>query len=199
MKRLVDAVRLTGTALDSLDREWVLIGGLAVSALTEPRFTRDVDLAVVVADDRDAEGLIRTLLARGFGVLAQVEHEAAERLATVRLHAPGESAQGVVVDLLFASSGIEAELVASARRELIFSGIEVPLPAVGHLIALKLLSETDRRLKDRQDLLALLAVADDVELSRARRACTLIQERGFDRGRDLVGSLHTWLARSRAT
>lgn len=103
MKRLVDAVRLTGTTLDGLDRRWVLIGGLAVSALTEPRFTRDVDLAVVVADDRDAEGLIRTLLARGFGMLAQVEHEAAGRLATVRLHAPGESAQGVVVDLLFAA------------------------------------------------------------------------------------------------
>jgi hypothetical protein len=40
-----------------------LVGGLAVSARTEPRFTRDADLAVAVASDAEAESLIRALYA----------------------------------------------------------------------------------------------------------------------------------------
>lgn len=42
-----------------------LIGGLAVSVRTEPRFTRDADLAVAVADDREAEAVVRQLGAAG--------------------------------------------------------------------------------------------------------------------------------------
>ena len=34
---------------------FALIGGLAVSARTEPRFTRDADLAVAVTSDAEAE------------------------------------------------------------------------------------------------------------------------------------------------
>lgn len=198
MQRLIEAVRRTGSALDSLDRRWALIGGLAVSALTEPRFTRDVDLAVVVDGDRDAEQLVHALRPHGFSLLALVEQEAVDRLATVRLRAPGEADGGVVVDLLFASSGIEPEIVESACREDIFPGVTIPLPALGHLIALKVLSETDRRLKDRQDLYALLATADDAELARARDAVELITQRGFHRGRDLPAALARWIERVRA-
>jgi hypothetical protein len=32
-----------------------LVGGLAVSVRTEPRFTRDVDLVVAISDDHAAE------------------------------------------------------------------------------------------------------------------------------------------------
>jgi hypothetical protein len=38
---------------------WAMLGGLAVSIRTEPRFTRDVDLAVAVAADDEAERLAR--------------------------------------------------------------------------------------------------------------------------------------------
>lgn len=40
---------------------FALVGGLAVSARTEPRFTRDADLAVALASDAEAEALIREL------------------------------------------------------------------------------------------------------------------------------------------
>ena len=36
----------------------ILIGGLAVSARTEPRFTRDLDLAVSVTSDHEAESRV---------------------------------------------------------------------------------------------------------------------------------------------
>ncbi len=41
--------------LGRLGLRWALIGGLAVAVRAEPRFTRDVDLAVAVADDRELE------------------------------------------------------------------------------------------------------------------------------------------------
>ena len=45
---------------------FALVGGLAVSARTEPRFTRDVDLAVAVASDTEAEALIHRLRTAGY-------------------------------------------------------------------------------------------------------------------------------------
>jgi hypothetical protein len=40
-----------------LGRRFALVGGLAVSVRAEVRFTRDVDIVVLVADDTEAESL----------------------------------------------------------------------------------------------------------------------------------------------
>ena len=189
MTRLARALNQVGVALDELSREWALIGGLAVSALTEPRFTRDIDLAVVVHDDGDAEALTRSLGAKGFELQSIVEQEAANRLAMVRLAVPGDDSEGIVVDLLFASSGIENELVAAARRVEVMSGVTAPLPAIGHMIALKLLSQDERRPQDSMDLHALVGAATDLQLDQARKAIALITARAFHRGRDLAAAL----------
>ena len=45
-------------------------------ARTEPRFTRDADLAVAVASDAEAEPLIHTLRARDYGIEAVMEQDA---------------------------------------------------------------------------------------------------------------------------
>ena len=60
---------------------FALVGGLAVSARTEPRFTRDADIAVAVQNDAEAEDLVRSLHARGYSVGAVVEHSSAGRPA----------------------------------------------------------------------------------------------------------------------
>jgi hypothetical protein len=44
--------------LEDLGVGWALVGGLAVGVHADPRFTRDVDLAIAVVNDREAEGLI---------------------------------------------------------------------------------------------------------------------------------------------
>jgi len=161
-----------------------------VSARTEPRFTRDADLAVLVAGDRDAEALVRDLEGRGWRVVAAIEQDAAERLATVRLALAGEDVRGAVVDLLFASSGIEPEIVAAADPIEAVPGFEVPVARLGHLIALKVLARDDRtRPHDRVDLAALLARADAAALGEARESLTLVMRRGFHRGRDLLAAL----------
>ena len=90
---------------------FALVGGLAVSVRAEVRFTRDVDIVVLVAGDAEAEGLIYELRSAGYSSVASVEHETKHRLSTIRLMSPSR----VKVDLLFASSGIEQEIVEGAR------------------------------------------------------------------------------------
>jgi Nucleotidyl transferase AbiEii toxin, Type IV TA system len=55
----VDAVlRQAASDLEAIGARWAVIGGLAVAFRAEPRFTKDVDLAVAVADDQEAEGIV---------------------------------------------------------------------------------------------------------------------------------------------
>ena len=63
-----------------------------------------------------AEALSRELQGRGYQVLTVVEQTAQGRLATVRLQPPGRSPRGVVIDLLFASSGIERSCFIIPKR-----------------------------------------------------------------------------------
>ncbi len=188
MNLLEAALRRIASDLQRHHRRWALVGGFAVSARAEPRFTRDIDAAVMVENDADAEGLVRALVADEYELLAAIEQDETGRLATVRLSSPpgGE----VVVDLLFASSGIEPEIARSAEPTEIVPGLTLPIATTGHLIALKLLARDDQsRPQDLTDLRALRAVATPEDLAAAERAARLISSRGFNRGRDLTAAL----------
>jgi hypothetical protein len=176
-------------------RRWALVGGLAVSVRAKPRFTNDVDVAVAVETDQDAESLIYTLTRRGFRVLVCLEHEGVSRLSTVRLLPPGQDADGLVVDLLFASSGIEPELAEAATELEVLPGVPVPVATLGHLLALKVLAMDDAtRPQDRIDILGLLEHADSLEIARAQAAIALITARGFNRAKNLSERLRPFLA-----
>jgi hypothetical protein len=181
--------------LTACKARFALVGGLAVSARCDPRFTRDLDLAVAVASDAEAEGLVAALLGRGYRMLAQVEHEEVRKLATVRLAPPAADVEdGVVVDLLFASSGIEPEIVAEAEPLEVLPGLVVPVARVPHLIAVKILASEARRPQDLIDARQLLAVARGDEPSRARELLRLVEQRGYTRGKDLQRDLDALLA-----
>lgn len=123
-----------------------------------------------------------------------IEQDAAGRLATVRL-VLGRDPGGIVVDVLFASSGIEPEVTAGAGAVELVRGLVVPVAQVGHLIALKLLARDDEtRPQDRADLRALLDAADNSDLKVADDAVGLISARGYARGRDLAAALAALLA-----
>jgi hypothetical protein len=120
---LGDALSPVANILGSADRRWALVGALAVSARTEPRFTRDVDVAVAIADDADAEAVVRQFSAQGYSVFSIVEQAAMKRLATARLsRQPPAGEASVIVDLLFASSGIEPEVAQQADSFAILAG-----------------------------------------------------------------------------
>lgn len=195
MTTLHAALRRIHEDLADLGVGHALIGGLAVSARTEPRFTRDADLAVAVAGDAEAESVLYRLRQRGYDIHALVEQDAIGRLATARLTL---QEPGPVIDLLFASSGIEPEVVAAAERLELFEAVTLPVSRTGHLIALKVLSRHDvERPQDVADLRALLRTATPPDLELARRAVELITLRGYHRGRDLVSGLTALLPPTR--
>jgi hypothetical protein len=92
---------------------FALVGG-SLSVRTEPRLTRDADVAVSVADDTEAEAVVYRLVERGYRAGAPLEQYVAGRPATARR--AHRDRPDVVVDLLFASCGIEPEIVGSAEE-----------------------------------------------------------------------------------
>jgi hypothetical protein len=142
-------------------------------------------LAVAVEDDADAEALVYALAARGYVAVTSVEHEATARLATIRLRSP----QGVKVDLLFASSGLERETVDRATIVEVPTIGALPIARAEELLAMKVLSMSDERLQDRIDARNIVRVNSDMDLACVRDNLQLIDERGYARRQDLAAKL----------
>lgn len=195
MNRLQGAFARLVTDLRMLGLPWALVGGMAVSVRARPRTTEDLDVVLAVRSDREAEKIAFSF--RSLGYLYRPEEHALEqedggRLMTVRLLSPGQEEQGVVVDLLFASSGIEPEIVAAAEPEEILPGIVVPVARTGHLIAQKVLAGRE---VDARDVRWLWEVADEADRQLARDALVLITQRSFHRGKNLNAELARILAK----
>jgi hypothetical protein len=197
MSRLSESLARISADLDDLGVRWAVVGGLAVSVRAEPRLTRDVDVAIFVTSDRDAERIVRDLGARGYQPVRLVEHEGRQRLATARMTAEGQP-EGIVIDLLFASSGIETEIVDTSEKLEVFPGVEARVATRSHLMAMKVLARDDRtRPQDLDDLRSLLAKASAADIETTRALLLLITERGFARRRNLIESFELLLREER--
>ena len=152
----------------------------AVFPGTEPRF----------ATMREAEEIILALRGRGYreaSTRAVMEQKDVGRLATVRflvpeIEATEDEEDGLIVDLMFASSGVEPEIVAASERMLIMQELVVPIVRAGHLFALKVLAGRPKDLQDCQFRWRRMGPED---LQEARETLELINQRGFHRGKDL--------------
>jgi hypothetical protein len=193
--RLFEVVRAALLDLEGVGVAHALVGGLAIGVHGLPRATRDADFALAVDDDVHAERVIADLRARGYGLALVLEQTETSRLSTARLTSPLDAR--TMIDVLFASSGIEPEIVAAAEVAEVGGGVACAVARRGHMVALKTLSRTDTRPQDDQDLGALLVGIDDSELARARDALALIAARGFARGKDLAAELEAQIARWR--
>ena len=187
MTRLDDTLVRAANMLAELGTPFAVVGGLAVSALAAPRSTGDVDLAIAVADDGEAEAAARSFMAAGYEVASLLEQHETNRLAGIRVHDPET---GVGLDLLFAMSGIEPEVAATALPLEVLPGTAMPVATVGSLIVMKLLARDDRRRPmDADDLRSLAELATDDDWTEARRLVELVSARGSHRGRDLAADL----------
>ena len=187
MTRLDEALVRASEVLTELGKGFALVGGIAVSALTAPRSTGDVDIAVAVADDGEAETVAASFTAAGYDIASLLEQDKTGRLAGVRVH---DAATRVGLDLIFAMCGVEPEIVASARQIEVLPGTVLPVASVGSLIVMKLLSRDDRRRPmDADDLRSLAEVATDGDWAEARRLADLATARNAHRDRDLAASL----------
>jgi len=180
--------------LDSHRVPYALIGGLAVSFRTIERFTRDIDFAIAVEGDEHAEEIVRELRLLGYTIHSLLEQTKQGRIATVRLRKGDDD--GTLVDLLFASSGIEREVAAEAEPIEIFPSLFVPTATLPALLALKILAEdSENRPQDVIDIKHLLAEATDRDLMQAKELLALIESRGYQRGKNLLEAFEGFKAR----
>lgn len=100
-----------------------------------------------------------------------------------------------MVDVLFATAGIEPEIVAAAEVLEVLPGLLMPVATAGHLVVLKLLARDDKTWpQDAADLRALHAVLSAADRTAARTVAELIVDRGFARGRSLAALTEAFLA-----
>jgi len=99
---------------------------------------------------------------------------------------PEAGTSSAFIDLLFANSGIEDEIVRRADRLEVLPDVFMPVASIGHLIALKALAG---RHQDLTDLGYLISAASDADLDEARASAAMIEERGFNRGQHLSEDL----------
>ena len=171
--------------LQSRQIPYALIGGLAVSFRTIERFTKDIDFAVAVESDQHAERIVREIRLLGYQVHSLLEHVKHGRIATVRLSKGRE--ESIIVDLLFASSGIEIEVAKDSQPIEIFPNILIRTATLPALLALKVLAaDSESRPQDVIDIKHLLVEATEGDLMRADELIRMIELRGYHRGKNLV-------------
>lgn len=182
MQRLERIARDVTSWLSMNQIGFALVGGLAVSLRTIERFTKDIDLAIAVDSDTKAEQYVRELLQQYFRLESILEHSKHSRIATVRL-----VKDDVLLDLLFASSGIENEVIASSTTAEIFEGLHLPVASLPGLLALKVLSvDPAKRPQDAVDIRNLLQESSMNDIRETVRLLNLISERGYNREKDLL-------------
>lgn len=177
--------------LTNLGVRFAVVGGIAVSFRAIERLTKDLDLAVAVKTDEDAQKVVHEFSQLGFLIDDVFEHEASKRMATVRMISPGENP--MYVDLLFSTSGIEKEIVDASEEAHLFSNINARVANVSSLIALKVLSARESRMRDIVDLQSLFEVSSPQDITEARHLLDLITERGYNRNKDLQKDLDGYI------
>lgn len=180
--KLATALAALGSALEEHGTRFALVGGIAASARGEARFTRDIDVAIAIQDDAEAEALLFWLRGRGYVPIATVEQEVTKRLATARLRDPN----GIVCDLLFASTGIERETVDTAEMTEVFPDCSVPTARVEALLAMKVLAATAERPRDAGDIRAMVLANPAFDDGRVKAYLAAVEERGYARGQRLL-------------
>lgn len=187
-------IRKLPTDLRAVGARWALVGGLAVSAHGGSRATSDLDIAVTTDASTEADGLVYRLKERGYEVATLLTDKESGELATVRLVSPVSRQSELMFDILFTTTGIEREIVAAAELLEPLPRLRLPVATRGHLLAMKLLSERETRLKDVLDIHTLLESATEDDLALVRESIALITERGYSRGKDLGARLEHFQA-----
>ncbi len=198
MNSLESALRRIPGDMRKVNVRWALVGGFAVSTYAGGRATVDIDVALALDSDSDIDRVVFQLTGLGYQPGVVLEDAETGKAATVRMFAPGPQSPGIYVDLLVNTSGIEGEVVAAARPRVLRPGIEMPVASLGHLLALKSLSERDDRLQDRIDLQNLLTVASSTDIALAYESADLITERARARNKDLRATLDRYIALAKA-
>lgn len=127
--------------LESHGTRYLVIGGLAVVAVGEPRTTADAD-AIVFVSPSEADALIQRAAEAGFDVREEVERERLATTGTMRFRKGRYQ-----IDLITASLPFEEMAYERASVHELF-GIRLPFPSPEDLILLKVLAGRDKDMLD---------------------------------------------------
>jgi hypothetical protein len=146
MTELEAALLEVVTALDACGLPYVLIGGLAVAVLGEPRTTLDVDVSVWT----EPEGLDVAVecLSRHLRPLpAKPQDFVRERRVL-----PVVTSGGARADIVFSSLAVERETIRRGVPKQV-AGREIRVASVEDMLLMKLVSEREKDLADARALL----------------------------------------------
>lgn len=150
-----------GRWLDSIGAKFVIVGGIAVSFLSRPRFTQDID-ALVILSEAEWEGAIAIALRHG--IIPRIEDALNfARCSRVLLLRHVESA--IDIDLILGGLSFEQSAVDHAHVHYI-GGVQVRLPRVEDLLIMKAVAH---RPQDMHDIDGLLAAHPDTDVEAVRR------------------------------
>ncbi len=168
-----DFCRFAFGFLDQRGTRYLVIGGLAVMVVGEPRTTADAD-AVVFASKAEAESLILEAARAGFDVQDDVERHRLASTGTIRLRRGRFQ-----IDLITASLPFEEAAYRRASVHELF-GRRLPFPSAEDLILFKVLAGRDK------DMLDAAGVArrhgDRLDMSYLERTLRPICELAEDMG-----------------
>jgi hypothetical protein len=136
-----DFCRFAFAFLDARGTRYLVIDGLAVVVVGEPRTTGDAD-AIVFSSNAEAESLIKEAAAAGFEVRADVQRERFTATGTLRLRRGRFQLDLIAASLPFESSAHER---ASFHR---LFGMRLPFPSPEELILFKVLAGRDKDMLD---------------------------------------------------
>ena len=153
---LTDLARwLAATGIDA-----VLVGGVAVSLLSRPRFTQDIDALAWLPQSRWAAAIAA---AADFGIVPRIDDPlgfaARTRVLLLRHVATQVDIDVIVGGLPFEQQAVEQGIPARIGE------ITLRLPRVEHLLIMKAIANRPR---DQQDVASLLDACPDVDIENVR-------------------------------
>jgi hypothetical protein len=150
-----------GEWLAAIPANAIIVDGIAVSLLSRPRFTQDIDALVILAD---AEWERAITIAAAHGIVPRIGNalEFAQRARVLLLT---HSASAIDIDIIFGGLPFEHRAVAQARVHEV-QGVPVKLPRIEDLLIMKAVAH---RPQDMLDVDALLEAHPATDLEPVRQ------------------------------
>lgn len=157
--------------LEEQSVRYLVIGGLAVVVVGEPRTTADAD-AIVFVSPEQCEELIRQASESGFDLQEEVETARLRETGTVRFRKGRFQ-----IDLITASLPFEDVALQRAHRHKLF-GLHLPFPTPEDLLLFKILAGRDKDLLDAEGIVRRHAARLDTEYlqNTLRSICEMAED-----------------------
>ena len=150
-----------GRWLDAINARFIIVGGVAVSFLSRPRFTQDID-ALAILPEEQWEGAIATAVS--YGIIPRND-DVLRFARQTRVFLLRHSQSAIDIDLIIAGLAFEQSAVDHADVHSV-AGVDIRLPRVEDLLVMKAVAH---RPQDMRDIDGLLAVHPEVNIGTVRR------------------------------